>query len=83
VFIKPPEEGIRIQSSKCCVLDKRTMDNVQNFDRYINTPPSQTYRKHLPVGLVEEAKCVSSEVRTNLQNSILYKRKDNGQCPEL
>jgi hypothetical protein len=35
----PPEVGDKIQSPKCCVLNKkRTMDNVQKHNICINIP---------------------------------------------
>jgi hypothetical protein len=38
----------RIQSPKHCVLNRnRAMDNVQNWDSYINIPLSQTYRSYM------------------------------------
>jgi hypothetical protein len=32
----------------------RQMENIQNYDSYINITSLQTYRQHWPVGLVAE-----------------------------
>jgi hypothetical protein len=45
------------------------MDNVQNYDSYINIPSSQTY--------------VFCEVRPNPQSWVLNEKQDDGYCPEL
>jgi hypothetical protein len=37
---------VKYEHDPSFVLNKRTMDDVQNCDSYINIPSSETYRSH-------------------------------------
>jgi hypothetical protein len=56
----PSEDGDRIQSPK--------MDNAQNCDRYINIPPSHTYRSysHRRFVLLKGGQCKFFEFVANI-----------------